>query len=235
MVNPDKVDRRDYYKQHQKILIAVDCIVFGFDGTELNALLVKRNFEPARGHWSLPGGFIRNDEDAKSAANRVLYELTGLKDLYIEQFHTFTEVNRETEDRVISIAYFSLIKINEEVRGSSYPFESKWFPLSEMPALIFDHSRIVEAGKEALRAAAAIHPVGVQLLPPKFTIPQLRTLYEAIYEVEMDKRNFSKKIRTLNILTKLNEKEKSSKKGAFYYKFKHNRYHGELSMGVKSR
>src|SRR5688572_1673509 len=127
---------RENYKIHQKILIAVDCIVFGFDGTQLNALLVKRDFEPELGHWSLVGGFIKNDEGAGAAAARVLHGHTGMKDIYLEQLHTFTEVNRDSAERVISIAYFSLIKITNYHKNSRQPYESQWFPLSQLPPLI---------------------------------------------------------------------------------------------------
>lgn len=229
----EEINHRDYYKQDQKILIAVDCIVFGFDGTELNALLIKRNFEPERGEWSLIGGFIRNDEDARSAANRVLYQLTGLRELYIEQLHTFTDVHRDKADRVISIAYFSLIMIQKEFHTPPYAYEAKWFPLSQLPRVIFDHHEMIEKAKEALRKTAAIQPVGFQLLPAKFTLPQLQALYEAIFEVTMDKRNFAKRILSSNILTKLNEKERSSKKGAFFYQFDEEKYNKQLAMGIK--
>jgi 8-oxo-dGTP diphosphatase len=225
---------RDNYKNNQKILIAVDCIVFGFDGTQLNALLIKRGFGPELGQWSLMGGFIRNEEDARSAAGRVLYELTGMEDLYMEQLHTFTDVHRDTANRVISIAYFSLIKITNYHKNPLYPWESQWFPLSCLPELIFDHCEMIEKAKDALRRTAANNPVGFELLPAKFTIPQLRTLYEAIYEIPLDQRNFAKKILSLDILTKLDEKEKSgSRKGAFLYNFDINKYNKKLPFGVK--
>ena len=222
------------YKHHKKILVAVDCIIFGFDGSVLKALLIKRGFEPERGKWSLMGGFVGEDENADKAALRVLHQLTGMKDVYVEQLHTFTDINRDTAGRVISIAYFALINIadyNEELQREH---EARWFPLAKMPPLIFDHKRMVLKAKEMLRHKVASHPIGFELLPSKFTLPQLQALYEAIYETPFDKRNFTKKMLSLGILNKLNEKEKeTSRKGAFYYTFDTSKYEKLHSNGVK--
>lgn len=213
------------YKNHQKILVAVDCIIFGFDGSELNALLIKRGFEPEKGKWSLMGGFIRKNENAEKAAIRVLYQLTGMKNIYMEQVHAFSDVNRDTAGRVISIAYFALINIKDYSEQLQLEHEAKWFPLSKIPPLIFDHKQIVKKAQEMLQEKVAAHPIGFELLPEKFTLPQLQSLYEAIYEMPLDKRNFKRKILSLNILNKLNEKEKeSSRKGAFYYVFDEVKY-----------
>lgn len=213
------------YKNHQKILVAVDCIIFGFDGSELNALLIKRGFEPEKGKWSLMGGFIRKNENAEKAAIRVLYQLTGMKNIYMEQVHAFSDVNRDTAGRVISIAYFALINIKDYSEQLQLEHEAKWFPLSKTPPLIFDHKQMVKKAQEMLQEKVAAHPIGFELLPEKFTLPQLQSLYEAIYEMPLDKRNFKRKILSLNILNKLNEKEKeSSRKGAFYYVFDEVKY-----------
>ena len=222
------------YKLHKKILVAVDCIIFGFDGSELKALLIKRGFEPERGKWSLMGGFVGEDENADKAALRVLYQLTGMKDVYVEQLHTFTDVNRDTAGRVISIAYFALINIAAYNTQLEQEHESRWFPLDKMPALIFDHRKMVEKAKAMLRQKVATHPVGFELLAKKFTLPQLQNLYEAIYETELDKRNFAKKMLSLGILKKLDEKEReSSKKGAFYYVFDTVKYRKMESNALK--
>ncbi len=208
------------YKNHQKILVAVDCIIFGFDGTELKALLIKRGFEPEKGKWSLMGGFIRENENAEKAATRILYRLTGLRNIYLEQVYAFTDVDRDTAGRVISIAYFALININDYSEQLQLEHEAKWFPLNDIPPLIFDHKQFVVKAQKMLQKKAATHPLGFELLPEKFTLPQLQSLYEAIYEMPLDKRNFNRKILSLNILNRLNEKEKeSSRKGAFYYVF----------------
>jgi 8-oxo-dGTP diphosphatase len=222
------------YKSHQKILVAVDCIIFGFDGTQLKALLIKRGFEPEKGKWSLMGGFVGKDEDTDEAATRVLYQLTGMNNIYMEQLYTFSDVNRDTAGRVVSIAYFALINIADYSEQLQLEHEAKWFPLSKIPPLIFDHKKMVLKAKERLRQKVANHPIGFELLPEKFTLPQLQSLYEAIYETPLDKRNFTKKLLSLGILNKLNEKEKeSSRKGAFYYVFDSRKYGKLQSNGVK--
>lgn len=222
------------YKNHQKILVAVDCIIFGFDGDTLKALLIKRGFEPEKGKWSLMGGFVGKDENADEAAARVLHDLTGMKDVYMEQLHTFSDTSRDSAGRVVSIAYFALINIaayEEQIQGDH---EAKWFPLGKTPPLIFDHKKMVLKAKEMLRQKVASHPIGFELLPEKFTLPQLQGLYEAIYETPFDKRNFTKKMLSLGILNKLDEKEKeSSRKGAFYYVFDTVKYQKLHSNGVR--
>jgi 8-oxo-dGTP diphosphatase len=222
------------YKSHQKILVAVDCIIFGFDGSQLKALLIKRGFEPEKGKWSLMGGFVGKDESADEAAIRVLNQLTGMDNIYMEQLYTFSDTDRDSAGRVISIAYFALINIADYSEQLQLEHEAKWFPLNKIPPLIFDHRRMVIKAKELLRQKVASHPIGFELLPQKFTLPQLQNLYEAIYEMPLDKRNFTKKMLSLGILNKLNEKEKaSSRKGAFYYVFDSVKYEKLQSNGVK--
>jgi 8-oxo-dGTP diphosphatase len=222
------------YKSQQKILVAVDCIIFGFDGTQLKALLIKRGFEPEKGKWSLMGGFVGKDENADEAAIRVLNNLTGMNNIYMEQLHTFSEIDRDTAGRVISIAYFALINIADYSEQLQLEHEAKWFPLSKIPPLIFDHKRMVLKAKELLKQKVSNHPIGFELLPSKFTLPQLQSLYEAIYETPLDKRNFTKKMLSLGILNKQDEKDKeSSRKGAFYYVFDSVKYAKLRSNGVK--
>lgn len=222
------------YKNHQKILVAVDCIIFGFDGSHLKALLIKRGFEPEKGKWSLMGGFVNKDESAENAATKVLYNLTGMKNIYMEQLHTFSDVNRDSAGRVVSIAFFALINIADYNKSLLAEHEAKWFPLNRMPPLIFDHKKMVMKAREMLRQRVANHPIGFELLPQKFTLPQLQSLYEAIYGNPFDKRNFTKKMLSLGILNKLNEKEKeSSRKGAFYYVFDTVKYQKLHSNGLK--
>lgn len=222
------------YKRNQKILVAVDCIIFGFDGTQLKALLIKRGFDPEKGKWSLMGGFISTDENADEAATRVLHQLTGMDNIYMEQLHTFSDINRDSAGRVISIAYFALINIADYSEQLQSEHEAKWFPLSKIPPLVFDHKKMVLKAKELLRQKVVSHPIGFELLPSKFTLPQLQSLYEAIYETPLDKRNFAKKMLSLGVLNKLNEKEKtSSRKGAFYYVFDDVKYAALQADGVK--
>src|SRR5687768_8466081 len=187
------------YKSHQKILIAVDCIIFGFDGSQLKALLIKRGFEPEKGRWSLMGGFVGKNENAEEAAARVLYQLTGMNNIYMEQLYAFTDVHRDTAGRVVSIAYFALINIEDYSEQLQLEHEARWFPLRKIPPLIFDHKKMVAKAKKLLREKVISHPVGFELLPTKFTLPQLQALYEAIYETALDKRNFTKKMLSLGI------------------------------------
>ena len=213
------------YKNHDRLLLAVDCIIFGFDGKQMKALLIKRGFEPEKGKWSLMGGFVSKDENVDSAATRILEQLTGLKNIYMEQLFCFGNTDRDSAGRVVSVAYFALINIIEYSEQLSANHEAHWFPLDKLPALIFDHKRMVQEAKERLQQKVANHPVGFELLPVKFTLPQLQNLYESIYEAQLDKRNFTRKILALNVLKKLNEKEKeSSRKGAFYFVFDKNKY-----------
>lgn len=222
------------YKSHQKILVAVDCIIFGFDGSQLKALLIRRGFEPEKGRWSLMGGFVGRSENADEAAQRVLHQLTGMDGIYMEQLYAFSDVNRDSAGRVVSIAYFALINIKDYNEQLQLEHEARWFPLSKIPPLIFDHKKMVLKAKEMLRQKVASHPIGFELLPSKFTLPQLQALYEAIYETPFDKRNFTKKMLSLGILNKLTEKEKeSSRKGAFYYVFDAAKYERLRESGVK--
>lgn len=222
------------YKVHDRMLIAVDCIIFGFDGKALKALLIKRGFEPESGNWSLMGGFVEKHESVEDAAFRILEVLTGLTDIYLEQLFSFGEVERDPGGRVVSIAYFALIKIDDYSDELMKEHKAKWFDIKRIPSMIFDHKKMILMAKDRLQQKVANHPIGFELLPDKFTLPQLQNLYEAIYETTFDKRNFSRKILALHILKKLDEKEKIlSKKGAFYYMFDHNKYKKLAREGLK--
>jgi ADP-ribose pyrophosphatase YjhB (NUDIX family) len=222
------------YREDEPVLVAVDCIIFGFDGRQLKALLIKRAFDPEKDKWSLMGGFVGKDENADEAAVRVLHQLTGLNDIYMESFYTFSEVDRDTSGRVISIAYFALINITGNSDQVQQEHEARWFPINEIPALIFDHDKMVLTAREQLRQKVAICPIGFELLPQKFTLRQLRSLYEAILETSLDQRNFSKRMLSLGVLAKLDEKEKgSSRKGAFYYVFDSVRYRELSNTGLR--
>jgi ADP-ribose pyrophosphatase YjhB (NUDIX family) len=213
------------YNKQTRLLAAVDCIIFGFDGTELKLLLIKRAFEPEKGNWSLMGGFVQQDENCLEAANRVLTQLTGLKGVYMEQLRSFSKPDRDPIERTISIAYYALIDIHKYEKQISDQYHPEWFELNEIPELIFDHNEMVEMAIKRLRYKAAIHPILFELLPEKFTIPQLQLLYEAVYGTEFDKRNFSRKLLSTGLLVKQKDKEKeSSKKGAFYYKLHKGQY-----------
>ncbi len=224
----------DFYKKHRKLLVAVDSIIFGFDENEreLKLLILKRNFEPAKGKWSLMGGFVDPEESLDDAAERIVSQLTGLTNVYKEQLYAFGDLTRDPGGRIISVAYFSLVRINDYDRKLVKEYGASWISLSELPELIFDHSEMVGKALRKLRIRARTQPIGFELLPEKFTIPQLQGLYEAIYQRPFDKRNFRKKLLSMELLEKLNEKEKeTSKKGAFYYRFNSNKYEAFLEKG----
>ena len=222
------------YDRQNRMLVAVDCIIFGFDGQEIKLLLIKRDFEPEKGRWSLMGGFVQPDESFETAAQRVLKQLTGLENVYLEQLNAFGDPNRDPLERTASIGYFALIDISKYETQINTNFHAEWFPLKKIPSLIFDHKEMIEMAKEKLRYKAAFHPVLFELLPSKFTLPQLQNLYEAVYDALMDKRNFSRKILSTGLLIKQKQKDKEgSKKGAFYYKLDKKKYQNLFNSFLK--
>lgn len=215
------------YSKVPRHLVAVDCIIFGYDliEKEIKLLLIKRSFEPAMGRWSLAGGFVEANESLDEAACRILYNLTGLKNVYMEQSNTFGKVDRDPGARVISTSYYALIKLQDIDNGQKDHHGAHWRSISKLPELIFDHSEMVDKALIELQGHLKVKPVGFELLPEKFTLVQLQDLYEALYRKKIDKRNFRKKILSMNLLEKFNEKEKNtSRKGAYYYKFIHEKY-----------
>ncbi len=222
------------YKEHDLHFVAVDVIIFGFDRSQLKLLLIKRNFEPEKNKWSLMGGFLRKNENADEAAARVLNELTGLEDIYLEQLGAYSDVKRDSAGRVISIAYYALIDSDRFDDSYETPFHGKWFELNNIPKLIFDHNIMVDRALKRLRRRCKTQPVGLELLPDKFTLPQLLKVYEAIYQQDFDKRNFRKKILSFGVLKRLEEKDREgSKKGAFLYEFDKEKYKEMIEKGVE--
>src|SRR4030042_2266700 len=221
-----------FYAEHKKIYVAIDCIIFGWDDDQLKLLILKRDFEPAKGQNSLIGGFVRENESLDEAARRILYELTGLSDIYLEQLNAYGEVDRDSGERTISVAYFALLKIQKLDAEYVREHGAHWVNISKLPKLIFDHNLMVQKAIRRLRRRAKSEPTGFELLPKKFTLPQLQGLYEEIYQTEFDNRNFRKKVLSMNILKKLNEKDKScSKKGAYFYRFDKKKYYRLLQNG----
>jgi 8-oxo-dGTP diphosphatase len=211
----------EYYSGHSRYLLAVDCVIFGYEDEELKLLLYPRGFEPVKGKWSLMGGFVAPDESGDQAACRVLGQTTGLQNIFLEQVGAFTEPEREEYARVISIAYFALIDIQQHNHDLVKSHGAQWWPLSGLPDLIFDHSLMVIKSLALLQQKSGYSLVGIGLLPEKFTLLQLRKLYEAIYQRKFDAGNFRKKILSLDLLEKLQEKNSAeSRKGAFYYRIK---------------
>lgn len=217
------------YLKQTRLLAAVDCIIFGFDGESLKILLIHRGFEPETGKWSLMGGFIQPAESADAASVRILKSLTGLEGVYLEQLNTFCDPLRDPIERTISIVYFALIDIHQYEKQISDQYHPEWFPLNKIPELIFDHEEMVRMAKEKLRYKAALHPLLFELLPKKFTLPQLQSLYEYVYDTSFDKRNFSRKVLSTRLLIKQHDKDRNtSKKGAFYYKLNAKNYKADF-------
>lgn len=223
---------KNYYGGYQQYYVALDCVIFGFNGESLEIILIKRNFEPGLGQWALPGGFLGQEESLEQGSQRVLQELTGLTKVFMEQFHTFSDPRRDPGARIISTGFYALIKIEEFDKKLVENHNAFWKQINELPSLMFDHKNIIDKAVENLHARAKSQPVGFELLPEKFTLPQLQKLYEAIFQSSLDKRNFRKKIMSMGILEKLDEKDKlSSKRGAFLYKFNKSKYSKKLQQG----
>lgn len=215
----------NFYSSNPKFYVGVDCIIFGFNEGELSLLLLKRNFQPAMGEWSLMGGFVQDNEGVDDAAKRVLNELTGLDNVYMEQVGSFGDIGRDPGERVISIAYYALININEYDRELVQKHNAFWVNINELPALIFDHPQMVEQARKLMQQEASTEPIGFNLLPKLFTLSQLQSLYEAIYGEAIDKRNFRKRIAEMDYIEKTDKIDKtSSKRGAAMYKFNEKAY-----------
>jgi 8-oxo-dGTP diphosphatase len=222
--------------------VSVDCVIFGFDMENLTVLLIDRGKNKYPGsRMALPGNLIYNDENLDQAANRVLDELAGINDIYLEQVGAFGDPNRickdadrewlqtiraEPEARVITVAYYSLVKMSDySPHASSFAKTAGWAPVNEIFELAFDHFEILQAAKDKLRQKIKIQPIGFNLLPEKFTLSQLHKLYESILDKPLDKRNFRRKILKLGILTNLKEKQKGvPHKPSELYKFNEERY-----------
>ncbi|MBP6385690.1 MAG: NUDIX hydrolase [Pseudarcicella sp.] len=213
------------YKEQVKLLVALDSVIFGFDGETLKILLVKRGIETDKDTWSLMGGWLKSDESLDNAAERIVHELTGLNNVYLEQITVMGEPNRDPVERTVSVIYYALINVADYNEQISEKYNAKWFSLEEMPNMLYDHDKIVKLASDKLKYKAAFHPVGLELLPKKFTIPQFQILYEAIYGTTIDKRNFSRNILSTGLLVKLEEKQRGfSKKGAYYYEINQENY-----------
>ena len=216
----------NYYDIHPKFHLAVDCIIFGFDDGVLSLLLLKRNFEPAKGEWSLMGGFVNEHESVDEAAGRVLTELTGLEHVYMDQIGAFGDLDRDPGERVISIAYYALIDINKHDNELVRAHNAYWVPMDQVPELIFDHNKMVRKALSVMRHKSSDQPIGMKLLPKEFTLSKLQRLYEAILGEPLDKRNFRKRIAEMDYIEKTDKIDKTeSRKGAALYRFNERKYH----------
>ena len=209
-------------------LFSVDCIIFGLDEGELKILLIERNEEPFTGWFALPGNLVENTESIESAAQRILYESTGLRGIFMEQFYTFGALGRHPLGRVITVAYYALIRLDgqkELTPKSNFVRQAIWKPVKDIPELAFDHSRIFRKGFEKIRNKISYQPIAFELLPEKFTLTQLQNLYEVVLNKKLDKRNFRKKMLSYDILKELDEKQQGvSFRAAKLYKFDRRKY-----------
>lgn len=204
--------------------VAADCVIFGFDGMSIRVLLIQRGIEPYKGQWALSGGFVGIDESAEECARRELQEETGLDGVSVEQFHTFSDINRDPRERVISIAYYALVKLSE-VRGGDDASKAQWFSYNDIPSLAFDHDCILRMALRHLRDRICFEPVGFDLLPEVFTMTELQRLYEAILGVKFDRRNFYNKMLKLGVLTSAEPRpENASRRIPSKYRFNAEKY-----------
>ncbi|MDR1681924.1 MAG: NUDIX domain-containing protein [Candidatus Symbiothrix sp.] len=221
-----------YYQDEDKLYVSVDCIILGFNGKEINVLIIKRKFEPLKGERSLMGGFVRCNESLDETVMRVVADYTGVEDVYMEQVGAYGTVDRDPADRVVSIVYYALIDMQMFDEKLKKQHNAEWVNINNVGTLILDHNLFLDDTIRLLKRRTSNRPVGFNLLPEKFTLPQLQSLYEAIYQKPLDKRNFRKKILGIDILDKLNNKDKSaSKKGAYYYQFNKKKYDNLLENG----
>src|ERR1700758_5095657 len=191
---------------YPRAALTVDCVVFGYDEGELKVLLIQRGLEPFKGRWALPGGFVRVDETLDAAARRELQEEAGLTNIFMEQLYTFGELRRDPRERVVSVAYYALVKLSDHrIKAATDARAAAWFSVSDVPTLAFDHDQILATALQRLKGKVRYEPIGFELLPPKFTLSQLQHLYETVLETDLDKRNFRKKVLGFDLLVPLKQ------------------------------
>ena len=216
----------NYSYEYPRAALTVDCVVFGLDEEDLKILLIQRDLPPFEGQWALPGGFVRLDETLEEAALRELSEETGIRNVYLEQLYTIGELDRDPRERVVTVTYYALVKLSDHrVQAATDARNVAWFAMDDLPSLAFDHERIVEMGHDRLRGKVRYQPIGFELLPNKFTLRQLQHLYEVVLDRELDKRNFRKKILSMDILIELDEVETDvAHRAARLYRFDRQKY-----------
>ena len=214
-----------FYNEYSKVLVSVDCIIFGFNEGELRVLIGKRKMEPGLGKDSLYGGFVRNNESVDEAANRVLLELTGLRNLYMQQVGAFGQVDRDPGERVISIVYYALINTTDYDSMQQKQHDVHWVNINDLPELYSDHNEMVRKAHKMMKDKISREPISFRLLPNLFTLTQLQKVYEAVCGEEVDKRNFRKRIKEIDFIEKTELIDKtSSKRGAYLYRFNKKAY-----------
>lgn len=224
----------NFYNQYTKVLVSVDCIIFGFDGQNLQVLIGKRQMDPGRGEWSLYGGFVQPEESLTDAANRVILDLTGMKNLYIRQVGAFGRIDRDPGERVISIAYCALINVKDYDDTLRIQHGLEWVSLSKLPQLYSDHNEMINNAISQIRRRINTEPLSFKLLPELFTLTQLQHVFEAVMGEEIDKRNFRKRIKDIEFIEKTELIDKaSSKRGAALYHFNEKAYEEDPSFNLK--
>lgn len=219
---------------NQSIKLSVDAVVFGYEKGEISVLLIKRKYEPFKGKWAIPGGFVLNSESLEEAVERELQEETGVKINYLEQLYTFGKPSRDPRGRVVSVAYFGLVRPNTfKIFASTDAEEVAWFNINELPELAFDHKEILRIAIERLQGKITYEPIGFELLDKKFPFSDLEKLYTTLLGREIDRRNFRKKIIGLNVLDELDEKfSKGSGRPANLFQFNQKRYFQLKEEGI---
>lgn len=221
-----------YYQNNVHFLIAADCIIFGFRKKELHLLLTRRPVEPLKNEWSLMGGFMEENESLTHAAEKILYRYTQQEGIYMEQVGAYGEPDRDSGARVISVAFYALVKMENFNTSLAQKFDARWININELPELVFDHNRMVNDALTLLRYKVSTEPIIFNFFDGKFTLTSLQDLYETIYQMPLDKRNFRKKLASMNILDKLTIKDKeNSRRGAYYYTFNPEKYGAFLKAG----
>ena len=220
-----------FYNEHSKVFLSVDCIIFGFDDKKLKVLVGRRKMDPGRGEWSLYGGFVGATESVDEAATRTLFELTGLRNLYMRQIGAFGKIDRDPGERVVSIAYYALINVNDYDEKLRLAHGAEWIDVEKLPSLYSDHNEMLTKARKLIQQKMSHEPIGFRLLPSLFTLTQLQTLYEAVYGTELDKRNFRKRVKDMDFIekTELIDK-KSSKRGAYLYRFNNKAYNEDSNF-----
>ena len=220
--------------EYPRAALTVDCVVFGVDDSDLKVLLIQRDLDPFKNRWALPGGFVHVDETLEQAALRELREETGLSKVYLEQLYTFGSISRDPRERVITVAYYALVKLTDHaVQAATDAREAAWFAVTDLPKLAFDHDEILGTALARLQAKVRYEPVGFELLPQKFTLTQLQRLYEIILEHPLDKRNFRKKVLALDLLLELDEVEQDvAHRAARLYRFDERTYRALVKQGL---
>ncbi len=215
-----------YTYKYPKASLTVDCVVFGLDEQDLKVILIKRDLEPFSGQWALPGGFVLMNETLEESAIRELREETGVEKVFLEQLYTFGKVDRDPRDRVISVAYYALVNLRDhKIKAATDARDAAWFSVYDLPKLAFDHDEIFNTALKRLKAKVRYEPIGFELLPKKFTLTQLQNMYEKILEENLDKRNFRKRILSMDLLDELDEVEMDvAHRAAKLYKFNEKRY-----------